>query len=161
MAKDIDTLIVPELGALKGRWGDARRSPPVSASDIRKWAIATYWPATPPAVFWDESEGAKSRWQGLIAPPDFNPFAWPVHRAAPISLPLPKGVRLTGINGGQVENYGVPQRPGDVITERMRVKDYHEREGKFGLMLYVALEAEWTNQSGEFVRRRVLTSILY
>jgi len=161
MAKDIDTLIVPALRKKKGCWGDMRHSPPVSASDIRKWAIATYWPTTPPAVFWDEAAAAASRWRGLIAPPDFNPFAWPVHRPAANPLPVPKGLKLTGINGGQVENYGVPQRPGDIIAERMRVKDFHEREGRFGLMLHVALEAEWTNQGGDFVRRRVLTSILY
>jgi hypothetical protein len=155
------TLIVPELAAAKGRWGDTDLSPEVTVSDIRKWAIATYWPRTPPPVYWDEAHALTSRWGGIIAPPDFNPFVWPIHRKPLAPLPGPAGVRLISLNGGQVETYGVPQRPGDVIADRLRIRDFHEREGRFGLMLYVDVENEWTNQRGEFVRRRISTFIRY
>lgn len=161
MGQKLETLVVPELVESRGRWRKTYYSPPVSVSDIRKWAIATYWPETPPPLYWDEAFAASTRHGGIIAPPDFNPFAWPVHRVPLAPLPSPKGVPLTSLNGGQIETYGVPQRPGDVIAERVRVQDFKERQGRFGLMLYVDVEEEWTNQDGAFVRRRVSTYIRY
>lgn len=161
MTTSVETLIAPELADSRGHWGEPQYSPPVAASDIRKWAIATYWPETPPPIHWDEAYAATTRWRGLIAPRDFNPFAWPIHRVPAARLPSPPGVRLTSLNGGQVESYGAPQRPGDVIADRFRVKDFHERQGRFGLMLYVDVENEWTNQAGELVRRRISTFIRY
>ena len=162
MATGVDTLISPAMEEAKGKWGDARHSPPISTSDIRKWAIATYWPETPPPIYWDEDYAKTTKWGGIIAPQDFNPFAWPVKRMAPQAQIQPAGgVRLTGINGGQTDTYGAPQRPGDVITTRNRLQDFNEREGRFGLMLYMFSETEWTNQTGAFVRRRISTSIRY
>ena len=78
MATGVDTLISPAMEEAKGKWGEPRRSPPIAASDIRKWAIATYWPETPPPIYWDEDYAKTTRWGGIIAPQDFNPFAWPV-----------------------------------------------------------------------------------
>jgi acyl dehydratase len=162
MATGVDTLISPAMIEAKGKWGEARVSPPISASDIRKWAIATYWPEAPPPLYWDEAYAKTTRWGGVIAPPDFNPFAWPVRRQAPPTAAQPReGVRLTNMNGGQTDTYGAPMRPGDVITARSRLQDFNERQGRFGLMLYAFNETEWTNQKGEFVRRRISTSIRY
>ena len=48
MATGVDTLISPAMEAAKGKWSEPRLSPPISLSDIRRWAIATYWPETPP-----------------------------------------------------------------------------------------------------------------
>src|SRR5580658_1878790 len=107
------------MAEAKGRWGQARHSPPIAASDIRRWAIATYWPETPPPIYWDEAYARTTRWGGVIAPPDFNPFAWPVRRpAAAATAPGETGLRLTTMNGGQTDSYGAPMRPGDVITAR-------------------------------------------
>jgi hypothetical protein len=161
MEADLNTLIVPELVEAKGRWSEPKYSFPVSASDIRKWVIATYWPEAPPPLYWDEAYAATTRWGGIIAPPDFNPFAWPVHRPPVEALPGLADRKLTNLNGGQVETYGVPQRPGDVIAERVRIKDFNEREGRFGLMLYTDVESEWTNETGAFVRTRISTYISY
>lgn len=162
MATGVDTLISPAMEEAKGKWGEPRVAPPISLSDIRKWAIATYWPETPPAIYWDEAYAGTTRWGGIVAPPDFNPFAWPVKRVAPTAIPQPAGgLRLTGMNGGQVDTFGAPMRPGDVITARSRLQDFNERQGRFGLMLYTFSETEWTNQNGEFVRRRISTSIRY
>ena len=162
MAQGVDTLISPAMEEAKGKWSEPRRSPPIALSDIRKWAIATYWPETPPAIYWDEDYAKSTRWGGVIAPRDFNPFAWPVHRMRPAAAAAPReGVRLTSINGGQTDAYGAPMRPGDVISTRTRLKDFNERQGRFGLMLYSYNEIEWTNQAGEFVRRRIATGIRY
>ena len=162
MAQGVDTLISPAMQEAKGKWSEPRVSPPIALSDIRKWAIATYWPETPPQIYWDEAYAATTRWAGIIAPPDFNPFAWPVRRQAPPVTAQPAaGVRLTNMNGGQTDTFGAPMRPGDVITARTRLRDFNERQGRFGLMLYAYSETEWTNQTGEFVRRRISTSIRY
>jgi hypothetical protein len=162
MASGVDTLISPAMEAAKGRWGEPRVAPPIALSDIRRWAIATYWPETPPPIYWDEPYAATTRWGGVIAPPGFNPFAWPVKRmAAAAQIPAAGGVSLTGMNGGQTDTFGAPMRPGDVITARSRLQDFNERQGRFGLMLYSFTETEWTNQSGAFVRRRISTSIRY
>jgi hypothetical protein len=162
MATGVDTLISPAMQDAKGKWGEPRHSPPISLSDIRKWAIATWWPETPPEIHWDEAYAKSTRWGGIIAPPDFNPFAWPVKRLAPPAAAQPvSGVRLTGMNGGQTDSFGVPMRPGDVISARSRLRDFNERQGRFGLMLYTFTETEWTNQKSEFVRRRISTSIRY
>ena len=162
MAQGVDTLISPAMEEAKGRWSEARVSPPIALSDIRKWAIATYWPETPPQLHWDEDYAKTTKWGGIIAPPDFNPFAWPVRRMRPeAQAQSAGGVRLTGMNGGQTDSFGVPMRAGDVITARSRLQDFNERQGRFGLMLYTFSENEWTNQKGEFVRRRIGTSIRY
>lgn len=157
------TLVTPDMEARKGVWGSERVSPPISESDIRKWAIAVYWPETPPPIFWDADYAATTRWGGIIAPPDFNPFAWPIvtERPEKKKADRPKGPKLRGMNGGQVETYGVPMRPGDVITARSRLRDWEERDTRLGLTLFSYSELEWRNQRDELIKRRVSTAILY
>jgi hypothetical protein len=164
MATGVDTLVTDDMVASKGVWSQPRRSPPIAASDIRRWAIATYWPQTPPRIYWDEEFARGTSHGGIVAPPDFNPFAWPAQRPAARAAGAatgPGGRRLTGLNGGQTDTYGVPMRPGDVITARSRLRDWQERQGRFGLMLYAFSELEWRNQDDQFVRLRVSTSIRY
>lgn len=146
-----------------GVWGDEVTAPPVTLTDIRRWAMATWYPQRPPKLHWDQAHAAATRWGGVIAPPGFNPFAWPVETTAPrwIDYGEPGGRTLVGMNGGQVERYGAPIRPGDVIHARSRMTEYSEREGRFGLMLYFYIELEWTNQDADFVRRRLSTIIRY
>ena len=104
----------------RGVWGDETTSHPVTESDIRKWAIATYWPDKPPPVYWDEEYARGTKWGGIIAPRDFNPFAWPVDRppgppsagARPGQTPK-KGENV--LNGGQADTWFAPIRPGDVM----------------------------------------------
>jgi acyl dehydratase len=158
-----DTLVTQDMIDRKGVWGNERVSPPISASDIRKWAIATYWPEKPPAIYWDDEYARTSRYGGIIAPPDFNPFAWPVERPQrPAGAGGQRGGRgRTGLNGGQTDTYGVPMRPGDVIRSRTRLKEWNEREGRMGLTLYTYTETEWRNQDDELVRTRISIGIRY
>src|SRR5580698_7637619 len=76
----VETLVTPEMVEQKGVWLDEETSYPISESDIRKWAIAVYWGETPPRIFWDAEYAKTTRWGGIVAPEDFNPFAWPVRR---------------------------------------------------------------------------------
>ena len=66
-----------------------------------------------------------------------------------------------GMNGGQVDTYGVPMRPGDVITSRSRLRDWDERETRLGLTLFSFSETEWRNQDDALVKVRVATAIRY
>ena len=165
------TLVTPEMLERKGVWGSARLSPPVSESDIRKWAIAVYWPETPPRIYWDVDYAATTRWGTIIAPADFNPFAWPIIETRPeqaerqrakADMDKPRSSKgRRGMNGGQVDTYGVPMRPGDVITSRSRLRDWDERETRLGLTLFSFSETEWRNQDDALVKVRVATAIRY
>ncbi len=162
---EVETLITKEMEAQRGVWGEPRVSYPVSESDIRRWAIGVYWPETPPRLYWDADYATTTRWGGIIAPEDFNPFAWPIpdgsFRAAgalPGQTPT-KGQNI--LNGGQVDTFGVRMRPGDVITTRSRLSRFEERVGRNGLTLYTFTETDWRNQKGELVKTRISTGVRY
>ncbi len=158
-------MVSDRLRAAIGVWVDeGAPSFPVDRSDIRRWAIATYWPHEPPRQYWDEEYAQTTRWGGIIAPNDFNPGAWPVQRLADVPRPyLPEkgelGQRM--LYGGIELHFGQPIRPGDIIRTRSRVASADEREGKFGQMLYIRVEWEMRNQSDDVVRTRFDTLIRY
>ena len=166
MSEELETLVTEEMLAAKGVWGAETRSHAVTESDIRKWAIATYWPEKPPPIYWDEEYARNSRWGGIIAPRDFNPFAWPVDQppgprsvgAQPGQTPK-KGENV--LNGGQADTWYKPIRPGDVLTSRTRLSHWDERTGRLGLTLFSYTEVEWRDQHDELVRRRISTGIRY
>jgi hypothetical protein len=159
------------VGAQMGR----RVSFPVSESDIRRWAVAVYYPQEPPRQFWDEVYAKSTRYGGIVAPEDFNPFAWmaaeqdepqaemeqndPDRPELLIGIPGP-GLKYQ-LNGGMEVAYGGRMRPGDVITSVTRLASYSEREGRLGLMLFTVSEDVWTNQSGELVKSTRNTLIRY
>lgn len=156
------TLITQALRDSLNVWSEPQVSHPVDCSDIRKWAIAVYWPDMPPKIFWDEAYAKSTRWGGIIAPREFNPFAWPIHRPADrMPKPAKRKVGERSMNGGQKETYGVQIRPGDVITAKTALVHMEEKVGKLGLTLYKSTETRWTNQKGEFVRSRISISIVY
>ena len=170
------THITDGMRSLVGR--EMRRwvSFPVSTSDIRRWAIAVYYPECPPGRFWDAEAAAVSRYGGFVAPEDFNPFAWMVAQpkgqstmAAVADNPdaIENGLHAAGpglkhaLNGGINIAYGVPIRPGDVITSVMTLAEYRERPGSLGLMLFTSISTVWTNQSGEIAKTSLSTVIRY
>jgi hypothetical protein len=150
---------------------------PVSESDIRKWAIAVYYPEEPPARFWDAEVAAATRSRGIVAPEDFNPFAWMTAEPRgigggasaaagdPDSLEHSLGIDGPGLvnvlNGGLAVQYFEPIRPGDVITAVAILGEYSERQGSLGLMLFTPRETTWTNQRGELVKKSRMTLIRY
>lgn len=165
MTQEAETLVTPDMEKAKGVWGEERTSFVVHENDIRKWAIGVYWPETPPRLFWDAEYAKSTRWGGIVAPEDFNPFAWAVPTgevramgAQPGQKPK-KGENI--LNGGQVDTFGVRMRPGDVVKTRSRLSHWEERVGRNGLTLYSYTETEWTNQNGELVKRRISTGIRY
>ena len=180
----IGNLITPEMESRRGQWmGIETTSTPISESDIRRWAIATYWPGEPARLFVNEDYAKGGPWRGLVAPEDFNPFAWttrPRPREAGVSAkgmsidafgvptphrhgPVPREVslRIGGMNAGRVDEFGPRMRLGDVITSRQRLRDWREETTRLGPALFVRNEIEWANQRGEVVRRRLQTSLRY
>lgn len=158
------TLVTQEMIEKKGVWEQESTSPPIAESDIRKWCIATYWPEKPPRHYWDAEYAKTTAWGGIVAPPDFNPFAWPIDRpAVPASRQsaTAAGAGQRGMNGGQVDTFGVPMRPGDVITTRSRTTGWEERQTRLGWTLFTYGETEWRNQNNEVVKTRVRTGIRF
>jgi hypothetical protein len=162
---ETQTLVTQEMLDAKGVWVDEKTSFPVSASDIRRWAIAVYWPEKPPGIYWDEEYAHTTRWGGVIAPQDFNPFAWPVERAGPASAgAMPGQTPKKGqnvLNGGQRDTYFEPIRPGDVVTSRTRLSHWEERQGRNGLTLFQYTETQWHRQDGTLLKRRISTRVRY
>ncbi|MGV9862251.1 FAS1-like dehydratase domain-containing protein [Rhodococcus koreensis] len=166
------TMITAEMKAAVGAEIQHKRSYPVSASDIRRWATAIYWPDQPPAQYLDSDEAA------LIAPEELNPFAWIVAESGtandqtpavsgndPDATEMRMGIEGPGLrrqlNGGLEIEYGSPMRVGDEITSVRTLSGYREREGKLGSMLFTNFTDTWTNQRGELVKRSHMTLIRY
>ena len=159
-----ETLVTQDMQDRREQWSEPRVSPPVAESDIRKWAIAVYWPETPPRLYWDAVYAKTTRWEGIIAPSEFNPFAWPVEREQPpagMQTPQGGGVGTRGMNGGQTEEYDAPIRPGDVISTTTALVDWNERQTRLGLTLFSTTETRWSNQRGELVKVRKSIGIRY
>jgi hypothetical protein len=163
---EAETLVTDSMRERQGVWGAQSQSYPVSESDIRRWAIAVYWPDTPPKLFWDAEYAATTRWGGIIAPQEFNPFAWPPERPGRRGSPGPvpgqkpkKGENI--LNGGQTDTFFAPMRPGDVITARSRLSHWEEKQGRHGLTIFEYNETEWHNQNDELVKRRISIGVRY
>ena len=169
------TNVSEEMQAVIGKEFRHKTSFPVASSDIRKWAMAIYYPDAAPAVFWDDTAAAEGPNGTLTAPEDFNPFAWMTASGPesddgsdsnnPDNTELILGIAGPGLkfqlNGGMEVEYGVPICPGDVVTSSSRISDYNEREGRLGLMLFTVIEEIWANQHQQEVRRGRLTLIRY
>ena len=171
-----DSHITPQMLDLVGLELRSATSFPITDSDIRRWAIAVYYPESAPRLFWDAEYAAGTSHGGIVAPEDFNPFAWLTRTEADAGvvtraaggfvsaeevLGVEKAATQSLINGGTEVEYGVRMRPGDVITSVTTLAGYSEREGRLGLMLFTTSEDTWTNQRGETVKTSRNTLIRY
>ena len=130
-------------------------APPVGANDIARWSIATHYPERPPT--------GESPWGGVVAPRDFDPFAWMPDRPWAgdwlWGMGAEPGTRV--LNGGQHNRYFAPIRPGDVISVTRRFVDVIERETKGGPKVFFTSEFVWRNQTDDLVRIAEQTTIYY
>jgi hypothetical protein len=140
-------------------WGPP--SPPISESDIRRWAIAVYWPEAPPRLYWDAAHARTTRWGGIVAPAEFNPFAWPPPDRDPERRIARERREPTArrVNGGSHIRFGVAMRPGDRIEARSQLVEWRAKTGREGDLLFVDFRHEWRNQLHEPVRDAVHTLI--
>lgn len=175
MTTQPETLVTQEMIDTRDKWSEPRKSWPVSASDIRRWAQGVYWPEVPPRLYWDEEYAKTTKWGGIIAPEEFNPFAYPLEgaygqeaalaevegRPAPSTGTMGSGPGSNAMNGGQTIRYHAPIRPGDVISTTTALVDWNERQTRLGLTMFVTNETRWTNQNGELVCVKTQVSIRY
>lgn len=165
-----DTMITDEMLALVDRPMRHATSFPICANEIRRWAMTIYYPEIPPRLFWDEEYAATTTWGGIVAPQEFNPFAWATEDP-PLSAPTSSGGpgrwgHFESVFGVEpppyravlqsrvIANYSpVRMRPGDVIRSEDRISEYFEREGKMGLQLYTTISVDSFNQRDEWIKR--------
>ncbi|GAB3715558.1 FAS1-like dehydratase domain-containing protein [Nocardiopsis oceani] len=169
------TYVTDEMSSAEGREIERVTSFPVSESDIRRWAVAVYYPGEPSRLFWDGEYAGKTVHGGIVAPEEFNPFAWMVAERRtvgdevdsndPDALEKRLGLPALGLgnqlNGGMAVEYGVRIRPGDVITSVTRMGRYWEKSGRLGVMLFSVTQDVWTNQRQERVKATQQTLIRY
>lgn len=170
-------LVRPDMAAVVGQPYGVAHSYPVTASDIRRWALAVYYPEAPPAHYLDPDAEAAGR---LVAPLDMNVFAWAAARREPDEeaieadakytavgameqrLGVPPPELLRALNGGLVVDYtGVRIRPGDVIRSETVIARYQEKASRLGPMLVTDTATTWTNQGGERIRTATMSLIRY
>ena len=72
----VESLVTDDMRSIVGAVMRQSVSHPVAIADIRKWAIAVYYPETPPRQFWDENYARTTQFGCIVAPEEFNPFAW-------------------------------------------------------------------------------------
>ena len=166
--------ITPAMSDAAGRELARSVSYPIAASDVRRWALAVYHPEEPPREFWDETYAEASTYGGIVAPEDFNPFAWmtaepsgikPSYEAGGPTIEAKLGLDEIAtdymLNGGAETEYGKRMRPGDVIISTTVLDGYEEREGRLGMMLFTRSRVDWDNQRDEKVKTTVNTLIRY
>lgn len=177
----MESVVTDAMRGLIGRTLETTVSFPIELGEIRRWAIAAFYPEPPPRRYWDAASDEARAHGGIAAPGDFNPFAWmSASRSGPDVEPLavdremlmagatehllgvqPPDLRH-GLNGGIEIIYGeAPMRPGDVITDTSSISEYREREGRLGLMLFTTTDHRWVNQRGEHVKTQRVTYIRY
>jgi hypothetical protein len=161
------TSLPADLADQIGVWGEWKEAYPIAVADIQRWAVNVYWPEEPPKLFWDAGYAASTRWGGIIAPQEFNPFAWTMDaqfpkRGADSGVgPVLRREGFTLLNGGQSDEFGEIMRPGDVIRSRSRLAKYSWKTTRFGPTLFITNEELWLNQHDETVRRRLSTTAAY
>jgi hypothetical protein len=157
-----------EVRSFIGKERKREVSPPISLSDIRKWAIAVYWPERSPRLFWDDDYARSTRFGGIVAPEDFNAFGWSVEGGLDpyrsddmLDAFVRMGIGANVLNGGNDTEYHLRMRPGDVITAVTTVDEIYLREGRLGTMLFTIQKVLWTNQNREAVKTMRHTGIRY
>lgn len=170
-------LVRPDMAAIVGQPFGVMESYPVTASDIRRWAIAVYYPEEPPAAYLDPAAEGEGR---LVAPLDISVFAWAVARREPNPAQIDVDPKYTAVgamehnlgvqppdlfralNGGMFVDYtGVRIRPGDVIRSETVIAQYQEKESRLGAMLVTDSATTWTNQAGERIKTSTMSLIRY
>jgi hypothetical protein len=157
--------VTPAMRAAVGKQISRAVSHPVSASDIRRWAVAVYHPHAAPERYLLPAGASDA---ALVAPEDFNPFAWVTAESHGVDLAKAmaagdtdcieealgiEGPALRTVLNGELQiEYGAPIRAGDVITSTATLDGYAERTTSRGTMLFTTICSTWTNQHGALVK---------
>jgi acyl dehydratase len=122
--------------ALIGQEYDHTVFAPVTEAEIREYIEASR-----------EVPAEDGEADDLIAPPTFV-VRLRGRRFMPGGMPE-RG--RTGFDAGKDIEFGVPVRPGDVLTASSTVHDLYEKTGRSGSMAFVVLRTVITNQRDQLV----------
>lgn len=129
----------------------------VGIKDIRRYAQAI---GDPDPIYTGSGQGDGGSPSALVAPPLFcHALAFedvPAEQLRADGLPTELDVPLPtarAIGGGSKFDVGAPVRAGDVITVRKTITDIYKKTGRSGDLVFVVLDATYTNQNGELVAR--------
>jgi acyl dehydratase len=64
---------------------------------------------------------------------------------------IPRDAFARGFDAGKDIEFGVPIRPGDVVSTRNVLHDVYEKTGRTGSMVFVVSRETMTNQRGEMI----------
>jgi acyl dehydratase len=118
---------------------------PISAHDIRRWALYSMGDDNP--LWTDEDYARRTRWGALIAPPT---FLYSIDST--IVAPGLRGIQW--IYGGTRWEFHHPVRVGDTITAEARLINMEEKRGDRARHLVVQTgEVLYSNQRDELVAR--------
>ena len=156
-----------------GKELDTRTGEPVLAKDIRHFALAI---DDPNPIYYDEEAAKKSKYGGMVAPPEY--VFWATHnanmearvkdlkedglvgRGAFLGTPeLPNMWTLGFVRGGDDWEFYEPVRVGDTVTVRWKITDVYEKEAKSGQLVFIKTEHDFTNQNGKLLARQRVTTI--
>ena len=161
----MSALISEEMQRSVGAEFDRLVSPPIAASDVRRWAIACYDPDRPPEKFLD---GPHQQ-----VPEEFNPFAWspqpPVYRDptqkssdfVEIMLGLTPPITTGSVHGGIRSTYLAPMRIGQTVTCVRTLGGYVEKRSGDRTLLFTTVGERWVDDDAREIKRVELTLIRY
>ncbi len=134
---------------------------PVEEGMIRRFAEAI---GDPNPLYRDREFATRSPFGGIVTPPTFV-FEWDHHEAFRVDesgvyigdTPLPQ--RL--VRAGNRYEFGVPLRPGDIVTTRSRIADVYGKQGASGEMVFIICRSIYLNQRGEILGRSASINIVW
>jgi len=157
----MDTMLSEDILAIIGV--EKIRQYDVTKKDIKRFAQAI---GEINPIHFDEDYAKSAGYGAVVAPPlfcqmftfeDVPPELLP-RDGSPIEIDVPIPAQRT-VGGGS--SYEIFQRvkAGDQITSKSTLKDISTKEGKSGLLYFVVVETEFSNQHGELVAKETATYI--
>ena len=135
---DIDRAVI-------GREYDRLTYPPVTTDELI--AYAKTLGVTDP-IYLDEQVAKQGPYGGLVA---FPTFVVKLRGNQHMPKEVAREMSVGGFDAGKDIEFGVPVRPGDVITATSTITELYEKTGRSGSMWFVVFRQHLTNQNGETV----------
>lgn len=141
-----NSVITPELKALLNKPGE-RRVAKVEECWVQFFREAT---EDDSPIYYDPEFAAKTVYKEVTAPPFFLMDYGLSGHVDYVTQFNPLNALL---NGGSEIEYFLPMKVGDTITAEPMVVNLEEKEGRSGIMIFVTVQVNFTNQNGDLVSR--------
>ncbi len=130
--------------ALLGREFDRTEYGPIAEGEILEFARSL---GERRPLYVDPVAARQGPFNGLVAMPAFC-LRFRSRRFYPTDMPV---LSRSGFDAGKDVEFGVPIRPGDMVTVSAVVKDLYEKTGRSGPMVIVVIRFVLLNQRSETV----------